>query len=391
MTHSLRIGIAGCGIGGLAVALFLHRAGHSVTLFDQFDTPTPTGSGLVIQPVGLDVLDSLGLRQTVLSQAHPIYRMSGIEARSNRSVLNVDYGPEGGDTFGLGIHRATLFDALYRAVLAQNITVNSGHIIRTSHMEQDTRFVTTSLGETFGPFDLVIDASGARSSLSPIKSRALSYGALWGTVDWPADSPLPTGRLSQCYRGAANMLGILPLGNFPNETTPKAAIFWSERADRLPHFANRDFARWQEEAIALWPDYEPFVRQLRGHDDLTPATYRHGTLWTPYQDRLVFIGDSAHQASPQLGQGANMALLDARALAEALVEHDLADALKIYARKRRWHVQLYQQFSAVFTPFYQSDSKALPFLRNNLMNPMSYVWPVKPMLTRLVCGNLIKP
>jgi 2-polyprenyl-6-methoxyphenol hydroxylase-like FAD-dependent oxidoreductase len=65
---------------------------------------------------------------------------------------------------------------------------------------------------------------------------------------------------------------------------------------------------------------------------------------------LAFIGDAAHRASPQLGQGANMALFDALALARALHQNPLDDALPRYAQTRRWHVRLYQTLSAVFTP-----------------------------------------
>ena len=387
----LRIGIAGCGIGGMAAALFLHRQGHDITLFDQFTDPTPVGSGLVIQPVGQAVLDELGLGDAARAAGHPIFKMSGTESKSKRGVLNVDYGPPGGKVFGLGIHRAALFDSLYETVMAEKLPIHRGHIIRSSYVEDNVRYLSTSQGERFGPFDLVVDASGARSTLSPIKSRALTYGALWGTVDWPEDSPLPKERLSQSYRKAHHMLGVLPLGRSAFDDKQKAAIFWSERQKDLPRWPHDGLASWKAQAIRLWPEFAPFIAQISDAAQMTPATYRHGTLWKPYGDRIVFIGDAAHQASPQLGQGANMALLDAQALSDAIAVHMPDKALKAYARRRRWHVQLYQQFSAVFTPFYQSDSAALPVLRDYVMNPLSYIWPVKPMLTRLVCGNLIKP
>ncbi|MCP5072369.1 MAG: NAD(P)-binding protein [Rhodobacteraceae bacterium] len=56
MTHVRQIGIAGCGIGGLAAAGFLAHQGYDVTVYDQFDAPAPVGSGLVFQPVGLAVI-----------------------------------------------------------------------------------------------------------------------------------------------------------------------------------------------------------------------------------------------------------------------------------------------------------------------------------------------
>ena len=55
----LNIAIAGAGVAGLAAAILLRRQGHCVTIFEQFEKPAPVGSGLVIQPVGLAVLDEL--------------------------------------------------------------------------------------------------------------------------------------------------------------------------------------------------------------------------------------------------------------------------------------------------------------------------------------------
>ena len=392
MAKRLHIGISGCGIGGMAAALMLSRAGHSVEIFDRFTTPEPLGSGLVIQPVGLQVLQSLDLSDTVLSRGHKIFKMYGTESDSKRAVLNVDYGPYGGPTFGIGIHRASLFDALYQALVKSSVTITSGTTITATQHRDNKRTLTSEDSKTHGPFDLVIDASGAHSRLSPMKSRPLGYGALWGTVTWPKDTALPMGRLSQCYQKAHHMLGVLPIGTMPERDTECAAIFWSEPRAQLSDWYDGDLDAWKAKTIALWPEFAPFVSQITCHNDMTAARYSHGTLMRPYGDQIAYIGDSAHQASPQLGQGANMALLDAQALADALVEYDdIGMALGQYAAARRYHVGLYQLFSAVFTPFYQSDSRVLPKLRDNVMNPMSQIWPVKPMLTRLVCGTLVQP
>ena len=121
---------------------------------------------------------------------------------------------------------------------------------------------------------------------------------------------------------------------------------------------------------------------------MTMATYDHHTLTLPYGDRLAFIGDSAHSTSPQLGQGANMALLDVMALTQALEAHGaLPTALAAYAKARRFHVKLYQALSLVFTPFYQSDSVLLPLARDYLVATMSRLPPAQKLLAAIVCGS----
>ena len=69
---------------------------------------------------------------------------------------------------------------------------------------------------------------------------------------------------------------------------------------------------------ALWPECEAFTSQIDSFDQLSLARYGHHTMKLPAGRRLAVIGDAAHSTSPQLGQGANMALLDAAALSHAL-------------------------------------------------------------------------
>lgn len=383
MSSPSSIAIAGCGIGGLALACALAEQGHDITIFDRFETPQPVGSGLVIQPVGQNCLARINVLDAAIARGRQIYQLRGTESASKRTVLKADYGRWNGPNFGLAIHRSDLFECLYEAAQGRGVTLTPSTEIISTDTVSNGRTITSANGAVLGPFDLVVDASGAHSPLSPIHTNALPYGALWGTVMWPSETQIRPDCLTQCYNGAHNMLGVLPLHD-----DKRTAIFWSEPTDQLAPWYESDLDAWKAKSVSLWPEFEPFVSQITAHSDMTAARYRHGTLSKPYGDRIAFIGDAAHQASPQLGQGANMALLDAMALANALAQHTLEEAPKAYAQARRIHVHFYQAVSKVFTPFYQSGNPVYPWVRNTLMHPTSQIWPANRILTSLISGNL---
>ena len=356
-------------------------------MFDQFDAPAPVGSGLVIQPVGQAVLQDLGALAPALSLGHKVRRMIGHETRGGRRVLDVSYDLVRADRFGLAIHRASLFHVLLQAATAAGLDVRSAHEVTG----RDGAYLEFSGGRRDGPFDLIVDATGASSVLSPLKSKTLPFGAIWGTVPWPV-TDIPPDHLSQSYRDASHMIGALPIGNLPGDPQDLAAIFWSLPADQYHAWHSQPLTNWKAEAKSLWPAFAPFLETVTNHDQMTMARYSHGTLRRPVGDGIAFIGDAAHRASPQLGQGANMALLDAYALAAALARHHhLPDALNTYVKARRWHVALYQAMSRIFTPMYQSHSRALPALRNHIATPLSRMPPAPRLLSRLVCGDLLPP
>ena len=390
----LHIAIAGCGPAGLATALLLHRDGHHVTLFERFDTPRAVGSGLMIQPTGFAVLRELGLADALLDHGARIDRLHGEAGSSGRVVLDVRYAALGKRAgFGVGVHRATLFTLLHDAVAAEGIAVETGCAVAASELAaDDRRQLVLEGGRRAGPFDLIVDALGTRTPLAPPCGRKLAYGALWGTLEWPEGAGFDPAALEQRYRRASVMVGVLPIGRFPGDRRQQAALFWSLRADRLGEWQAAGLHAWKAEVSALWPATNGLLDQIRSPDQLTFARYAHRTLPTPAETGMIHIGDAWHSASPQLGQGANMALLDAYALALALRQSgNVAAALDRAIAMRRRHVHLYQALTALFTPVYQSDSRAIPFVRDRIVGPLSKLWPATRIQAAMVSGLIGDP
>lgn len=389
--RGLNIAIAGCGPCGLGAALLLHRAGHHVTLFERFDTPRPIGSGLMLQPTGMAVLSKLGLLDVALARGARVDRLSG--KAGEKVVLDVHYAAlRRRGTFGIGIHRASLFAILHEAVLRSGISVRTGRTLAGSLLVGTKRALHFADGEKSRPYDLVVDALGTRTPLERPTGRELAYGALWASLDWPQGAAFDPHALAQRYERASIMVGVLPIGTPPGATTPKAAFFWSLRADRLNDWREAGLAPWKAQVIELWPDCAPLLDQIHDPDQLTFARYAHRTLAAPAEPALVHIGDAWHSASPQLGQGANMALLDAWALTKGLTEKDsVEDGVRHGIRLRRRHVLTYQWLTALFTPVYQSDSRLLPLIRDRVVGPLSKLWPATAIQAAMVSGLVGNP
>ena len=100
MVAPLHIAICGAGPAGLSAALALQASGHRITVFDQFERPRPLGSGLILQPSGLAVLDWLGLGTRMRTLGARIDRLYGKAAASGRVVLDV----AGKEREGLDVH-----------------------------------------------------------------------------------------------------------------------------------------------------------------------------------------------------------------------------------------------------------------------------------------------
>ena len=383
----LDIAVAGCGIAGLAVALLLHRQGHVITLYERFEEPRPLGSGLMIQPTGLAVLAELGLAEEILAHSAPIARLYGRNTQGE-TVLDARYADlatPGG--FGLGIHRASLFDVLHDAVLATGMPIRSGREVAGTELSGAGRRLLFADADPSPRHDLVVDALGVASPLVPAANGWLPFGALWTTLAWPTEAPFRANWLEQRYERARKMAGVLPTGARRSSGRNELALFWSLRADAFERWRDAGLAAWKDEFVALWPECAGLLEQVTEPAQLTFARYAHRTHRRPVADRLVHIGDAWHSASPQLGQGANMALLDAWALAKALGEDGPLDArLAAAAGLRRPHVQLYQWLTALFTPAYQSDSVWPALIRDVVLAPLSRVPPGPWVQANMVAG-----
>jgi 2-polyprenyl-6-methoxyphenol hydroxylase-like FAD-dependent oxidoreductase len=381
----MRIGIVGAGFGGCAAALALARDGHQVCVLEAVPEPKPIGAGIMLQPSGMGALAELGLLDAVLRHGEPCHRLR-CETRRGQLVFDLPYAGWDAALFGLGLHRGALFSALYDALPAAGVRLELGVVADGI----DGASVHDTHGHKHGPFDLIVVADGARSRLRAALGHATRddeypWGALWTVA--PDPQRLFRGQLFQVVEGAHAMLGLLPTGTRPGDATPQVSLFVSVRLDRVASLRARGFSAFRDETLAFAPQCEPVLSQIDGFDQLLVASYRDVRMPRLDFGRVVYVGDAGHAMSPQLGQGSNLALLDALALAQALrAQGDLSRALPAYTRERRAQLRYYQFVNRALTPFFQGDSRLLGFLRDAFM-PLAARLPwLRATMVATMCG-----
>ena len=145
-------------------------------------------------------------------------------------------------------------------------------------------------------------------------------------------------------------------------------------------------AQWRESLLRYWPALEDLLPGPEAMPAMTSATYRDVMVPQWRQGRAIFIGDAAHGTSPQLGQGANLALLDAFYLPQALADGDVETALDRFAAMRPGQIAFYRLASRLLTPFYQSDLAGLGMLRDLAFGPACRFGPSRRMMLGTLAG-----
>ena len=304
--------------------------------------------------------------------------------------MDLHYRDLEADSCGFGVQRGLLFTHLIQAAMHAGAELRTGCEVAATTPDG---FVGLLSGEILGPFDLVAVCDGARSRLHaglPNVGRREVYpwGALWTVMDDPQETFGSV--LHQVYEGTSTMLGFLPSGRLSASEPRRTSMFWSCTAAQAATIMASDdaVARFRERVIELEPRATGILGGLRFSGQLLFAEYRDTVMQPLHDGNRVFLGDAAHAMSPQLGQGANLALIDAETLARKIeTAATLREALEGYSADRRGQLQYYSLASRALTPLFQSDEDWLAPLRDRMFGPCGRVPVLRREMLMALCGR----
>lgn len=388
--------IIGCGTAGQTAAIFLARAGWRVTVLERAEALSPVGAGLLLQPTGMSVLARLGVLERVLRLGARIKSLEG-HTTAGREVMRIAYADLEPGLFGLGVHRGMLFQMLQAEVERSGVRVMTGVEVvgmdpGWGERSATPRQVVDAAGQRHGPFDLVVVADGARSRLRPgcplvTRERVYPWGAMWfvGELhDGPADV------LWQVYRSTTGMVGFLPSGRRDEDSERTVSMFLSVAMtgdDGVEAVRRAGLGAFCDRVRRLTTAADSLLEQITGMEQVITASYMDVRMRRTCVGNVAVLGDAAHATSPQLGQGANLALLDAASLADCIAqESDVAAALARHDAARRGSVLFYQRASRWMTPVFQSDQTWISPARDALLGPLLHVPWVRREALRTLAG-----
>jgi 2-polyprenyl-6-methoxyphenol hydroxylase-like FAD-dependent oxidoreductase len=362
--RDLKVVVIGAGVAGLATALALKRQGAGVVVYEQAECPGPIGAGVLLNEPGLLALAEFGLRKDVERLGKQVYRLQGSSV-TGKLLLDLDLASINASS--LGVHRGALFQVLYEACHQAGVEICLGKSV-------------SALSDIDNKRNLTVIADGSASQLRSVLTgqggNEYKWGALWAAVPAPY-WPFPD-VLKQVYSGAKKLIGFLPTGQADLVT-----VFWSVRLDMAE--AAKTSLDWIEEAVRMAPFAEGLLRSLNS-SDFVVARYRHA--WAKVSRELtdmgiVFIGDALHSMSPQLGQGANLALQEASCLARSVSDGDPIWTAQAALRDR---ARYYSRLSRLLSPWFQSDTPGVGAIRDSVAPLLGSIPAVRREMLRTFAG-----
>jgi 2-polyprenyl-6-methoxyphenol hydroxylase-like FAD-dependent oxidoreductase len=326
----MRIAIAGAGIGGLTAAIGLQQCGHEIVLFERAPTIQPVGAGLALAANAIRAFGELGLADAVIAAGHVLntFRIKDEQGRvlteTDARLLTGKYGVN-----NFAIHRADLH-ALLMSYLPNALHLNKT-VVRAEPSASEVKVFLSDGSQQ--SFDFLIAANGihsqVRRQLDPTSEPRYAGYTCWRGVVEGVDAGLDFGEATETW-GRKGRFGIVPLS--------KNRVYWfaciNAKAND-PRFSRVGITDLENHFGTFHSPIPALIQStpeeaLLHNDILDIKPLRHFAF-----GRIVLLGDAAHATTPNLGQGACMAIEDAAILTRCIqnAEDPVAAGLNFEARR----------------------------------------------------------
>ena len=353
----MRILVAGAGIGGLAAAVALRRAGHDVLVVERAPQLTEVGAGVGLQPHAMRCLDHLDVTPKLKHIGFP-EKIAFLDMVDGRQLYETTLGKVGERLYGAPsavLHRRDLIDALARQLPAKALRLDSE--IVGAMQDRDGVRLTLRDG-TLLSGDILVGADGLRSTVRTVffgeAPRIFTGYLAWRTVVSAARFDFVPANCISIWLGAGRHVISYPIRD--GGQVYAGCYVPADEALLEDWSKSGDVAELRKSFV----DADPGLRRLiAGVDEafITGIFYR-GPLDSWRKGRVVLLGDAAHPVLPTSGSGAGLALEDAVSLAACLNrsprDHEAAFA-EFEARRKPRSSQVLATSRADLSAFHEDD------------------------------------
>ena len=347
--RTLKVAIAGGGIGGLVLALGLRERGVEVEVHEQADELREVGAAVALSANGVRELERLGFSEKLAAISTEPDALSVRRWKDGSSIVHAPMREGYRAIFGApfyGVHRVALLALLAEALGSEQITL--GHRCQKATSDGQRAQLSFAGGDRTSA-DVVVGADGVhsviRAQISGNRPAAFSGTVGYRGLVRRSDLPdLPSAAALQFWAGPGRHLLHYPIDG--GQVINFLAVV------RTPHWSTEG---WMErclvqDAIDAFDGWHPAVTAMVGatQEGSRWALHDYAPLARWHAGRCVLIGDAAHAMLPHQGQGANQTIEDAATLALCLAQADPADpepALADYAARRRQRTARVQALS----------------------------------------------